>query len=120
MLAASLEAYNKRVEAGEVAPPVGAAQPSLPPAPPSLAGLNIGGPISQSLPMRHHPGMASRIPPRPRLAPATPDLSQLPILELPEPSPHSSSMLDSHPLEQRPPDLCDPGDEDEDEFVGGT
>ena len=52
MLAGELQAYNKRVAAGEVSP---VPQPQ-PPAPPSLAGLHIGSgaPISQSLPSGGH------------------------------------------------------------------
>jgi len=116
MLGAELAAYDQRVAAGDAPPPSVPTQPQ----PPSLSGLHIGATlISQSLPSGgggHFAGM--RMPQRPRMAPVAPSgVAQLPILELPEPSPHSSSLLDSRPI-----DLSEAGedDEDRDEFVGGT
>lgn len=123
MLGAALAAYDAKVERGEVAAPSQPAQQ-----PPSLAGLQIGGPsegkamYSQSLPSRS--GMPGLYPPKPRMRPvAEPMLEEMALLELPEPSPHSSSLLDEHmssrsgasgPLEGVPE-----GDA-EDGFVGGT
>ena len=119
MLAGELQAYNKRVAAGEVSP---VPQPQ-PPAPPSLAGLHIGSgaPISQSLPSGGHLALVGgRGPPRPRMRPKMPNLSELPILELPEPSPHSNSLLDAPML--RPSFDASVPEEigEDDEFVGGT
>ena len=67
-----------------------------------VGGLNISGSspmkqtCSQSLPSTaHFPSGFGAYPAKPRVRPTpAPGLSQLPILELPEPSPHSSSFLD--------------------------
>ena len=129
MLAGELKAYNKRVEAGEVVP----VQPPTPPAPPSLAGLHLGEPagvhtVSQSLPSGAHAALlGQRVPPRPRMrgvSATASSLSEMPILELPEPSPHSCSLLDGglHPDAALHPMVEPSGGErkDDDDFVGGT
>lgn len=121
MLAGELKAYSARVAAGEVA-----TVPAASPQPPSLAGLHLGSNaapmVSQSLPSGAHSAFAGApAPPRPRMGPSAPTgVSALPILELPEPSPHSSSLLDA-PMRPSDPDMPDVGDDEgEDEFVGGT
>lgn len=108
MLGAEILAYNKRVAAGEAAPASSNTPQSRAPEPPSLAGLHLSDPVSgerslvsQSLPSGNHLSLHGRPPPKPRFRPSDPprmDLSQLPILELPEPSPHSSSFLDVPPI----------------------
>jgi hypothetical protein len=56
-------------------------------------------------------------PARPRMRPSMPtSIAQLPILELPEPSPHSSSLLDTQLRGRAEPAEA----EEEEEFVGGT
>jgi hypothetical protein len=54
------------------------------------------------------------------MRPKMPNLSELPILELPEPSPHSNSLLDAPML--RPSFDASVPEEigEDDEFVGGT
>uniref|UniRef100_A0A7S2NTH0 Uncharacterized protein n=1 Tax=Haptolina brevifila TaxID=156173 RepID=A0A7S2NTH0_9EUKA len=124
MLGAELKAYDQKVAAGEVAAP-----PPLPPQqprPPSLAGLHIsaqqpkvaGGRalMSQSLPSSGHVSMLGR-PPKPRVRPANTPQQSLPLLELPEPSPLSSSLLSSSLLDAPLVGLQE--DEAEDD-VGGT
>jgi len=122
MLAGELQAYNRRVDAGEVSGPA-PPPPSLPQtAPPSLADLHI----SQSLPTGGHFAFGGkRGPPRPRMGPTKmTNLSQLPILELPEPSPHSNSLLDPQfrPLDVGESIAAANSDEEDDEFecAGGT
>lgn len=119
MLAGELKAYDRRVASGEAQPP-----PQAPSAPPSLSNLHISAPISQSLPTAGgHLSGANFIPKKPRVRPSAPGLSQLPILELPEASPHSCSLLDDSPLRAvvgASPHRVDEEDEDEEAFVGGT
>ena len=119
MLADALKAYDKKVAAGEAKPPPQPTAPTL--EPPSLAGLHVSAPsggISQSLPSGNHFG---NMPKKPRPRPSLPTISQLPILELPEPSPHSCSLLDEHPMQHKsmlgqPETGAEPMDDD----VGGT
>jgi hypothetical protein len=120
MLADALKAYDKKVAAGEAKPPP---QPTAPThEPPSLAGLHVSAPsgqISQSLPSGGN--HFSMLPPKPRPRPSMPNISHLPILELPEPSPHSCSLLDEHPMQHssmigQPETGADPMADD----VGGT
>lgn len=120
MLADALKAYDKKVAAGEAKPP---SQPTAPRhEPPSLAGLHVSAPsglISQSLPSGGN--HFSMLPPKPRPRPSMPNISHLPILELPEPSPHSCSLLDEHPMQHssmigQPETGADPMADD----VGGT
>ena len=128
MLGAALKEYDRRVEKGEAQPP-----PPMPPVtqpplqPPSMAGLHVSNPgsgapmggrglYSQSLPSSGHLSLIGRGPPKPRVRPMNPmgNLAELPILELPEPSPHSNSLLESNPLGA-------PSEHDEEEdFTGGT
>ena len=133
MLGAALAAYDKRVAEGQAAPPQ---PPSPQPQPPSLSGLHISAagaqqglgraPFSQSLPSGNHLAMLGKAPPKPRLKPSDfprNSLSALPILELPEPSPHSSSLLGEAPVAGlgRDEELND--DADDDTFpddIGGT
>ena len=113
MLAGELQRYNQRVQSGEVPQQPSPSQQQ----PPPLGGAHVPAALSQSLPSGggHLHGM--RVPPQPRMRPrAPPTMAGPPILELPEQSPHSSSLLDSHPL--RPGGLEE--EEEEDEFVGGT
>lgn len=116
MLAGELKAYDKKVAAGEAQPPP---QPAAPQDLPSLAGLHVSAPsqVSQSLPSGGHGfGM---IPPKARLRPSMPTIMQLPILELPEPSPQSCSLLDESNLHsQMGADVSDPMQDGDD--VGGT
>ena len=122
MLAGELQRYQKRVDAGEVEPV------AAPPPPPlagdaKLSGLPMGSSaamVSQSLPTSAHAqfGAGFAAPPRPRLKPSrSPSLSLPPMLEMPEPSPHASSFLESgmpaHSLNEE-------DREEDDEFVGGT
>jgi len=99
MLAAALKAHDEKVASGEVsAPPK--------PEPPLLDSLALNEPMdkvatrpmySQSLPSGGHMSLASRGgPPKPRVRPSpAPSLSLPPMMELPEPSPHSYSLLSS-------------------------
>lgn len=121
MLAGELKKFDLKVAAGEAQPP-----PQVPSAaPPSLSGLHISGPVSQSLPAAGaHLSGGGFLPPKPRVRPAAPTLSQLPILELPEASPHSCSLLDDSPLRamagasQSVQEEAD--DDEESSFIGGT
>ena len=95
MLAGELQRYNQRVQSGEVPQQPSPSQQQ----PPPLGGAHVPAALSQSLPSGggHLHGM--RVPPQPRMRPrAPPTMAGPPILELPEQSPHSSSLLDSHPL----------------------
>jgi len=102
MLGAELAAYQKRLESGDALPPQ---RPSVA-EPPSLSTLSISAVgrdvsmVSQSLPSSGHLSAMGKGPPKPRVGPSDPPrptLTQLPILELPEASPKSSSLLsDSH------------------------
>ena len=111
-----MKAYDEKVAAGEAQPPPQALSSQQ--EPPSLAGLHLSKAptVSQSLPSGGHMNL-SRLPPKPRVRPSAPGISQLPILELPEASPHSCSLLDENPLSQ--PGLLGTRIE-EDEEVGGT
>ena len=75
MLAGELKKFDLKVAAGEAQPP-----PQVPSAaPPSLSGLHISGPVSQSLPAAGaHLSGGGFLPPKPRVRPAAPTLSQLP------------------------------------------
>jgi len=95
MLAAQLKEYDERVTAGGAPPP-------SKPEPPLLDSLSLSDPIkagtrpmySQSLPSTGGLDNRGHYPPKPRVRPA-PSTSNPPLLELPEPSPHSNSFLSS-------------------------
>ena len=102
MLAAELKAHDKKVNSGEISPPIKKEPPLL-----GALSLNdsLGDPTtghgvrplySQSLP--NTGGLASfggLYPAKPRVRPSL-STSNPPILELPEPSPHSSSLLSAY------------------------
>lgn len=117
MLAGELKAFDAKVAAGQAPPPTQPpAQSAL--APPSLAGLHVSkAPLSQSVPVMQGHLVGSFPPAKPRPRPSATGLSQLPILELPEPSPHSCSLLDDAPVQQG---SSMAHEEDDDDFVGGT
>jgi len=121
MLAAALKAHDEKVASGEVAPP-----PK--PEPPSLDSLSLNQAIekggtrplySQSLPSGGHMSMVGRGPPKPRVRPSpAPSLSLPPMLELPEPSPHSVSLLSTSMGESPEEEKTGEGGGDED-TIGG-
>ena len=99
MLAAALKAHDEAAARGEVtAPPTKVDAPLL-------ESLTLNEPIekgatrpmySQSLPSGGHISFVGRGPPKPRVRPSpAPSLSLPPMLELPEPSPISTSLLSS-------------------------
>ena len=100
MLAAALKAHDEKAARGEVPPP-----PSKIPEPPLLESLTLNESMdkgatrpmySQSLPSGGHISFVGRGPPKPRVRPSpAPSLSLPPMLELPEPSPISTSLLSS-------------------------
>lgn len=99
MLAAELAAFKSKPSASPTSAPIPVSGHSQAP---SLSSLHIsdgagGIPLySQSLPSGGLMGH-SKFPSKPRVrpTPAPSGLTQLPILELPEPSPHSNSLLNS-------------------------
>jgi len=129
MLAAELKKYDERAAAGEAPPPQPG--PSVSSLTPSLDGLQISAPptVSQSLPSGGHMNklLSDRMlpPKKPRVRPAAPGISQQPIpeLSLPEPSPHSNSLLDHAPIHAAAA-FATAGTssrgEEEEEDVGGT
>lgn len=125
MLGAALAAYDKKVAAGEAAPPP---PPPIPDITQGMGGLHVSfgaGPhtslMSQSLPSGGKLSFMGKPPPQPRVRPAVPSgglLSELPDLELPEPSPHSNSLLSTGA--GRLAGLQESGEEEEEEEEGGT
>ena len=116
MLGAEIAKYRNKVATGEAQPP------TLPP--PSLEGLHIGAPrtgmVSQSLPSGRDFGFLDKAPPKPRVRPqqSPSSLNEMPIMELPEPSPQGNSLLEGAfgPLGESPLDsLPEEGDDD----IGG-
>ena len=109
MLKGELAAYKQR------APPNpsgarGSADDVGPTTSPGASGESSPAPcvVAQSLPCgSHFHDMASRLPAKPRVRPAAPPstLSNLPILELPEPSPHARCL----PITPAPPPPPHPG-----------
>ena len=97
MLAAALKAHDEKVASGEVVVPPKRTDPPL------LDSLALNGSMekastrpmySQSLPSGGHMNFMGTGPPKPRVRPSpAPSLSLPPTLELPEPSPHSVSLL---------------------------
>ena len=89
MLAAELKRHEAQVAAGDAPPP------QLPPRNlgPTLGTVKASA-VSQSLPSTSHLQKMGAYPPKPRVRPSAPSFSVLPILELPEPSPLSNSLLD--------------------------
>ena len=107
MLGAALAAYDKKVAAGEADAPL---PPPPPPAPglsgdlaKGLAGMHVSGGMgahqglmSQSLPSGGKLSFKGRAPHQPLIRPINPSgsmLADLPELDMPEPSPHSNSLL---------------------------
>ena len=111
MLAAELKRHEAQVAAGDAPPP------QLPPRNlgPTLGTVKASA-VSQSLPSTSHLQKMGAYPPKPRVRPSAPSFSVLPILELPEPSPLSNSLLD--PADRPSPELTS-GDP-EGEETGGT
>ena len=127
MLGAEIAAYNKRIQSGGSQQP----QRTTPSELPSIAGLHVSGPsghaspstFSQSLPSSSHLTALGDGPPKPQVRPSDPprtSLSQLPILELPEASPNSNSLLRAHGVVQSRLGATVRNDESSTDQAGGT